>query len=111
MLYQYLITFILGGTLLTLLFHFSKENNTIISSVIPALPALFLSGLIFLIYFNGNTKTYIRNSCFVFFVKFVFCVFLYFMVLYFDNLLLSIIIGLFLSFIIVRYAIKYKILK
>lgn len=109
--YEYLITFFLGGSLLTLLFHFSKQNNTIISSIIPALPALFLSGLLFLIYFNGNTLLYIKNSCFVFFVKFVFCVFLYFMVLYFDNLLISIVIGLFISFIIIKYAIQYKILK
>lgn len=41
---RYLFQFILGGTLFVLIYHFSKKNNTIISSIIPALPIVFLTG-------------------------------------------------------------------
>ena len=50
--YEYLSIFLLGGTLFTVLFHYSRNNNTIVTSIIPAFPTLFLTGLLYIISFN-----------------------------------------------------------
>ena len=64
--YEYLLHFLLGGVLFIILFHFTKQKNTVISSIIPAFPAVFLTGFFYLIYFHGNIKKYTRNAIFTF---------------------------------------------
>ena len=107
--YEYLSIFLLGGTLFTVLFHYSRNNNTIASSIIPAFPTLFLTGLLFIIYFKSNILDYIKNSIFNFSITTVFCIFLYFMIINSFNIWFSIIIGLFLYYITSYNAIKYKL--
>ena len=72
--YYYLIQFLIGGILFILLYHFTKENNTLIASIIPALPILFLVGLFYLIYFDGNTINYTNNSLYTYGLLFIFLV-------------------------------------
>jgi len=108
---NYSIIFLLGGTLFTILYHYCKNNNTIISSLIPAFPTLFLFGLLSTIYFNGNILAYIKNSSLNFFLTFSFCVFLYLMFLYSKNILLSLISILVLYLLCIKSIIAYKFLK
>ena len=108
---KYLVVFILGGTLFTLLYHFCKQNDTIISSLIPAFPTLFLSGLLLTFYFNGNSLDYIHNSSINFFITFLFCLFLYITILYYSHPMFSLSIGVVLYLFIMKNLIQYKILK
>ena len=109
--YHYLSIFLLGGTLFTLLFHYARNNNTIVSSIIPAFPTLFLTGLLFTLYYDNNNLNYIKNSAFNFFITFLFCTYLYFMTVYSFNISFSIITGLFFYYLYYCIAFDYKILK
>ena len=55
---KYLFYFLLGGILFCLLKYFSETKNTLICSIIPAIPILFLTGLFFLDKHNANIKEY-----------------------------------------------------
>ena len=54
----YIFYFLLGGTLFCLLKYFSNHNNTLVCSIIPALPVLFLAGLFFIYKNKGDIKLY-----------------------------------------------------
>lgn len=64
--YPYITQFIIGGTILTILYHFSKQNNNIICSIIPAFPTLFILGLLYIYYFTGSLDKYTYNATFTF---------------------------------------------
>lgn len=56
---EYVGQFLLGGILMTLLYHFSLQKNTVLCALIPALPVLFLIGLFYNVRYNSNIKKYI----------------------------------------------------
>ena len=70
--FNYLVQFLLGGILFTLLYHFSKEKNTMISSIITAFPTLFLAGFMYLLYFDANIIHYVQNCVYTFSLDVVF---------------------------------------
>lgn len=40
--FQYILQFLIGGTLMTLLYHYSNKKNIVACAIIPTLPVLFL---------------------------------------------------------------------
>ncbi len=110
--YEYLLHFLLGGTLFIILFHFTKEKNTIISSIIPAFPVVFLTGFFYLIYFHGNVKKYTRNAIFTFVLLTFFIFILHLLLSVFSkNLYLSILLSFSLYILILYLLISYGLLK
>ena len=108
---NYIIQFIIGGTLFTLIYHFSKVNNTIICSILPAFPTLFLTGFFYLIYFGGNIKQYIKNTIYTFSTDIIFMILLYITIKYLiKNINLSLIVSFIIYFYILLYLSK-NILK
>ena len=103
-LFYYIIQFIIGGTLFTLIYHFSKVNNTIICSILPAFPTLFLTGFFYLMYFGGNIKQYIKNTIYTFSADVILMIILYLTIKY---LIKNIYISLIVSFIIYFYIFLY----
>ena len=57
--YEYLIQFLII-ILFTMLYHFPKEKNTLMSSIIPSFPLFFLITLMYIIYFNANLGFYLK---------------------------------------------------
>ncbi len=39
--YKYFLQFLFGGTLFIILYYFTKQKNTVVSSIIPAFPIVF----------------------------------------------------------------------
>ena len=110
--YKYLIQFFLGGTLFIILYHFTKQKNTVICSIIPALPVVFLTGYFYLLYFNGDVKKYNKNAIFTFSIDVLFMILLYlFITVFIKNIYLSLLIAFMLYIILLCGLVKYKILK
>jgi branched-subunit amino acid transport protein AzlD len=110
--YYYLIQFLIGGILFILLYHFTKEKNTIISSIIPALPILFLVGLFYIIYFDANTIDYTNNSLFTYGLLFLFLIIFNILLNYcIKNLYLSLFLSIIIYVVIFFILIKYEILN
>ena len=109
---RYLFQFILGGTLFVLIYHFSKKNNTVISSIIPALPIVFLTGFFYLTYFNADVNNYIKNCIYTFGSDVIFFIIFYILANnILKNILFSFIISITLYFILLYFLIKNNILK
>lgn len=109
--YKYLMQFFLGGTLFVILYHFTKQKNTVISSIIPAFPIVFLTGYFYLLYFHGNVKKYNKNAIFTFGLDVLFMILLYLLITIFvKNIYLSILIAVILYVFCLCALIKYKIL-
>ena len=85
---NYIVQFLAGGIFFSLLYYFSKMKNTMVASIIPAFPALYIVGYIYLIYFGGNAKKYTKNTMITFGIGFLFSVITYFMIveMQFDKL-------------------------
>ena len=108
---RYLIQFIIGGTLFVLIYHFSKTKNTIISSIIPALPIVFLTGFIYLIYFEGNVLNYIKNCIFTFGCDIIFFALFYLLSsTYIKNIFISFSISIIIYILLLNSLVKNKIL-
>ena len=80
--FNYVTQFILGGSLFTLMYHFTKMNNTVVSSIIPAFPVVFLTGYMYLIYFKGDVLEYTNNTIYTFGLDFLFMILLYVLLYY-----------------------------
>lgn len=106
----YILHFILGGTLVTLLYHFSKDNNTIACSIIPAFPTFFTLGYIFIYYFNGDLHNYVRNSIMTFGSDFLCMILLLLFIIYIKNAILSFVLFIIIYIIAIYYLIKEKYL-
>ncbi len=77
---RYIIQFLIGGTLMTLLYHFSNKKKIVACAIIPTLPVLFLVGLIYIPKKKEIVSKYIKNSAIFFSFHFIFvltCLFLY----------------------------------
>ena len=81
---NYIYQFLSGGIFFCLLSYFSKMKNTMIASVIPSLPVLYIVGYIYLVYFGGNTKKYTKNTMILFGIGFLFSVVTYLMIVEMD---------------------------
>ncbi len=78
--FQYILQFLIGGTLMTLLYHYSNKKNIVACAIIPTLPVLFLVGLIYIPKKNAIVSKYIKNSAIYFSFYFIFvltCLLLY----------------------------------
>lgn len=109
--YEYLIQFFIGGILFTMLYHFSKEKNTLISSIIPSFPILFLVTLIYIISFNANVIFYLKNICVTNSLLLLFVLMIYFSFIYFKNIYVSSIVSMVIYFMILYYCVSNKIIK
>jgi len=98
---EYLFQFLIGGTLMVLLFYFSKQKNTVICALIPTLPILFLIGLFYLYKFKGDLKHYIINASIYILFYLVFLVMLFIIFYNSKKIVLSTAIALFLYIIII----------
>ena len=109
--YKYFLQFFLGGTLFVILYHFTKQKNTVVSSIIPAFPVVFLTGYCYLLYFHGNVKKYNRNSIFTFSLDVLFMIILYLLITVFiKNIYISLLVAFLLYIICLCFLVKYKIL-
>lgn len=106
----YIFHFVLGGIIVTLLYHFSKDNNTIACSIIPAFPTFFTLGYIFIYYFNGNLNNYVRNTIFTFGLDFICMILLLLFIIYTNNPIISFILFMVIYIFIIYYLIKEKYL-
>ncbi len=109
---NYVIQFLVGGTLFMILYYFTKEKNTVISSIIPAFPVVFITGYLYLLYFNGNVEIYTQNTIKTFLLDVIFIIILYTFITSFNTeYYTSLITGLFLYITTLYLFVKYKILK
>ena len=108
---EYLIQFLVGGILFVLIYHFSKKRNTIISSILPALPIVFFTGFIYLTYFQANVLNYVRNCIFTFGCDIIFFTMFYLLVNTFTkNIFLSLILSLIIYILLLYSLVKNNIL-
>lgn len=111
-LFIYVLQFLIGGIIFTSLYCYSKKKDTVISSIIPALPIVFLAGFIYIIYFNGEYKKYIKNSIYTFGISLLFVALLYLIITYItDEICYSLILLLIFFMLIVKVLINYKIIN
>ena len=73
---DYLLQFLFGGTLMTLVYYFSKKN-TLFCALIPTLPIFFLTGLFYIYKFKGNCNNYIIHS-----IVYILCYLTFLLLLY-----------------------------
>jgi|TARA_Y100000991_G_C21852346_1_gene297227 uncharacterized membrane protein (GlpM family) len=110
--YKYFLQFFLGGTLFVILYHFTKQKNTVISSIIPAFPVVFLCGYFYLLYFHGNVRKYNKNAIFTFGLDVLFMILLYLLITVFiKNIYFSLLIAFILYILSLCALVKYKVLK
>ncbi len=110
--YQYVTQFIMGGTLFVLLNYYSQCRHTVATSIIPALPVIFMTGYFYLYYYDGDVKKYTRNTVYTFGVYLFFMIVLSFLLdNYINDIFLSLFIALLLYIILMYIGIQYKILK
>lgn len=108
---NYILQFVIGGILFTLIYHYSKNNNTVISSIIPAFPTVFFVGLFYFIYFKGNTLDYVRNSILTFSLSVVLFIILYTLLVYKNSILMSLFIVLMTYLFVINNFIKLNFLN
>jgi len=77
---NYIVQFLAGGIFFCLLSYFSKMKNTMIASIIPSIPTMYIVGYIYLVYFGGSTKKYTKNTMILFGIGFLFSVVMYLMI-------------------------------
>ena len=106
---MYVLYFLLGGTLVTLIYHFSKEKNTVACSILPAFPTFFALGYILLYYFGGNIKNYVNNSVKTFGID-VICMMILLGLLSYFNALYALLLFFIIYFFIIYHSVIYKIL-
>ena len=105
-LYIYIFYFIIGGMIVSMIYHFGKGNNTLISAILPSIPIMFLTGFFILLYYKGNIKKYVKNSICTFMVLVLSLFVLYFLLSFYNEYLCSI---LFVFFFLMYYVIHIKI--
>ena len=108
---NYIIQFLIGGTLFVILYFFTKEKNTIIASIIPAFPVVFITGYLYLLYFKGNVQTYTKNTICTFSLDVIFMILLYLLIFYVQDVYISLFIALFIYIISLYFLVQYKILN
>jgi len=91
---NYLYYFIFGGTIFTLLKHFTQNNNIKLCCVIPAIPFFFLVGLYYLKDNQKDMKRYIKGSIYTFTLYVSFLLILYFSYNVSNDLIVSSIISI-----------------
>jgi len=74
--HSYISQFLVGGILFTLIAYFTKQKNTFLTSLLPAYPFLFLVGLIYLLFYEGDSKSYIKNNIYTFGLALLFIILL-----------------------------------
>ena len=110
--FNYLIQFLLGGIIFTLLYYFSKKNNTIVSSIIPTIPFVFYVGIFYIIAFKGKYESYVKNCIFTFTLNVIFMIFLYYIITYYDfNIYLALIISTLIFLMSIILLVNCKILE
>ena len=109
---NYIIQFLIGGTLFVILYYFTKEKDTIIASIIPAFPVVFITGYLYLLHFKGNIQTYTKNTICTFSLDVVFMIILYIFIIYLiKDLYISLFVAIFLYITSLYFMIEYKYLK
>ena len=98
---MYILHFIVGGILFSLIHYFSKRKQSKLCALVPALPVL---GLIGLMYISKGEKRqidkYLKNIIIFFVVYIVFFSFMYFLYQKTTNILYSCLLSLILWFMI-----------
>ena len=95
-----------------ILYYFTKEKNTVISSIIPAFPVVFITGYLYLLYFNGNVEIYTQNTMKTFLLDVILIITLYILITNFNvEYYTSLITALLLYIATLYLLVKYKILK
>jgi len=109
--YQYVTQFIIGGTLFVFLNYYSKRKDTVATSIIPALPVVFMAGYFYLYYYNGDVKKYTKNTVYTYGVDLFFMIVLSFLLdNYINDIFVSLFLALLLYAILIYIGVQYKIL-
>ena len=82
---MYVLYFLLGGIIATLIYHCSKEKNTVMCSILPAFLTFFAVGYFMLLFFGGDIKQYVKNSVKTFGVDVICLILLSSLLLYVDS--------------------------
>lgn len=107
----YLLNFLIGGILTVLLFHYSKNNDTIMSSIIVSIPIFFIIGYIFICNNNGNLDKYISNTMVIWTMSVIFLIIIYLTLMFIDNKIVSLIIGNIFYIILLYYLINIEMIN
>ena len=93
----YIFNFILGGILTLILFHYSKKNDTIMSSIIVSVPIFFILGYIFLCNNNSNNNNnvnkYITNTMISWTASVTYLILIYIILIFLEFKIVSLIIA------------------
>ena len=103
---EYIILFILGGTMICLLNYYSKMNNTLSSAIIPIIPILFIIGY-FMLHYYGNVFSYSKKALKCIIIYFVFLSFLILFLYYLKNELQCIALSIMILLLIYYFVYKY----
>jgi len=106
---MYVLYFLLGGIIATLIYHFSKEKNTVMCSILPAFPTFFAVGYFMLLFFGGDIKQYVKNSVKTFGIDVICLLLLSLLLLYVDSYV-GFIIFLVVYILVIYYSVRYKLL-
>lgn len=104
---EYIILFILGGTLICLLHYFSKMNDTLTSAIVPTIPVLFITGYFMLYYYHGNVFSYSQKALKCIIIYFIFLLFLILSLYYLKNELQCIALSIMMLLLIYSFVYKY----
>ena len=106
---MYVLYFLLGGIIATLIYHFSKEKNTVMCSILPAFPTFFAVGYFMLLFFGGDIKQYVKNSVKTFSIDVICLILLLFLLLCVDSFV-GFITFLVVYILVIYYSVRYKLL-
>lgn len=107
MISEYIILFILGGTMICLLNYFSKMNDTLSSALIPNLPILFIIGYFMLHHYHGNVLSYSEKALKCIIIYVIFLLFLILFLYYLKNDLQCIALSIIMLLLIYLFIYKY----
>ena len=103
---MYVLYFLLGGIIVTLIYHFSKEKNTMMCSILPAFPTFFALGYFMLLFFGGDIKQYVKNSVKTFGIDVICLLLLSLLLLYVDSYV-GFIIFLVVYILVIYYSVRF----
>lgn len=82
---NYILQFLLGGSLFTLMYYFANIKKESISSILITVPLKFFISFIYIYLANGSNEKFVYNAVFTKIIYLTFLVLLYFMIQYYDQ--------------------------
>lgn len=108
---SYLGNFIIGGLIASSLFYFSKQKDSVFSSIIVSIPIFFIIGYLFLHNSDGNINSYLLNTSYLWLTGIIMLLIVYKILIYIDDKIIALIIALILYIFLIYILYDNNILK